>query len=524
MEIAPRPSGFRLNVIWACLLAALVAVLTYQGTLHYFFSASDSLTLIQTSRLTASHGLVAVFSERIMNGTAFEGVFYRPVSVLSYQLDYWVWQLDPFGYHLTNLLLHVLATIMTLLLGLRLTRGMLRTSLLAALLFTCHPVLVETVPAIARRQDILETLFLLLSFHAYLQARSRGGRILPAVSVLCYVLALGSKETGIQLPALIFSHALIFAGHGAVRWRVRLRDAVVRAAPYLGVTALYLVWRVHVLGGLGYDGAQQGLLWITVHYFAGLIYPQDFLGLRDSLTWGPIVGTVAAVVGVFGFTVAVAGIARRRRDGFRLPILLLVWLVLPLFILLATGNFAYRSLYATVVPFSLMLALVVRQGCHWLRRQAGPTVGWAELPILARRSTRLVLFGGMLVLTGSLFALSPLFRDYPLWRQSGVIADRILTMIAAQVAELPPRTTIIVDGLPRSHTPAIIASAPRAHSVSYLRDYSIRSWLELTGLDRDFTVRTGAMQDLPAREWDLDLVVRRETAREIEVELVWLRK
>jgi len=516
MESSHRQLRLRLNYLWACLLVVLVATLTYQGTLGNFFSASDTLTLIQSSRLQPGHSFADVFSEKMMDGTTFEGVFYRPISVLSFDLDYWIWHLNPFGYHLTNLLLHVLVALMTFLLGLQLTRGMLRTSLVAALLFSCHPVLVETVPAIARRQDILDALFLLLSFATYLRGRTVGGRAYPAVSVMFFVLALGAKETGIQIPGLIFVHALIFArtrnrGAGA-----RLVEALKATMPYFLVTAVYLIWRIHVLGGIGVDGADLPPLWIAVHFFSCLLYPQDFLLLRDNLVWVPAVGTlIVALVGL-GFLVVATGISRRRPEEMKLPLLLVAWLILPLFILTATGSFAYRSLYSTVIPFSLLLSLTLSRGRGLLVLRT-----WREA--VAVKSSRLVLFVGALLLASSLVALSPLVRDYPLWRQSGLIASQILTAVSEQLEQLPPDAVISIDGLPRGPAASIVAPHPRAHSVSYLRDYSVQSWLDLQDGDKGIKVLAHNSQDLPPQPCSMDLKIERIAPARLDVKIVWVK-
>ena len=88
---------------------ALIAFLTYRDILGYFFTATDTLTLIDTSQIRSFRDIVRIFTEPLMNGTIFivdGGKFYRPISVLSYSLEYSIWQLDPFGYHLSYLILH----------------------------------------------------------------------------------------------------------------------------------------------------------------------------------------------------------------------------------------------------------------------------------------------------------------------------------------------------------------------------------------------------------------------------------
>src|ERR1700682_4667432 len=114
-----------------------------------------------------------------------------PLTWTSYSLDYVVWGLDPFGYHLTNLAIHSANAVLFFLIGVRLlaaARPTLRTewlglrlaALTAALLFAVHPLRVESVAWATERRDVLCSFFYLLAILAYLHAcdgRVRGERV-----------------------------------------------------------------------------------------------------------------------------------------------------------------------------------------------------------------------------------------------------------------------------------------------------------------------------------------------------------
>jgi hypothetical protein len=503
----------------AILLAALTAFFTYQGCLQNYFTGSDSLTLIQTGRIYSLADLANVFSERMMNGTTFEGVFFRPVSVLSFQLDYLLWGANPFGYHLTDLLLHILVTVATFQLGLRLTGGKLRTSLLAALLFTSHPLLVETVPAISRRQDVLEALFMILSFQFYLRSRNRPGRGNKAASLVFFMLALGTKETAILIPGLVFVHALVFSGLAPALIR-RCREALRYVAPYLLGCLVYLVWRFLVLGGLGEDRSQLSFVWITAHYFCGLLYPQNFLSLRS----GPqVLAVLLTLVPVLVFLVVTFVKSIRYHRGspvLELSFLLVVWILLPLPILIATGSFAYRSLYSTVVPFSLLLSVIltrglVRLGAMWNLRRTS----WH--PLTAREWFALGMLTATCLLAISLVAFTPLVRDYPQWRQSGVLSQKVLTLLNENLDHFPREAVLNIEGLPRIGPPTTIFSSPGTHSVSYLRDYSIQSWLDLQDQSRGLKVVVRGFREVPQGVFDIELQIDHVTAGAVDLTVVW---
>ena len=100
-----------------------------------------------------------------MAGSGQKVNFYRPLQVASYVVDYSLWGLNPAGYHLTNILLHVGVAI-ALFYFLNLLFGSQKISLAASLLYAVHPAHTQAVSYILGRADILCALFLLLGMTA----------------------------------------------------------------------------------------------------------------------------------------------------------------------------------------------------------------------------------------------------------------------------------------------------------------------------------------------------------------------
>ena len=229
----------------------IVGYLTYRDMLGYFFTAQDSPTLIDTARIHSFNDVLRIFNEPLMNGTTLTelSLFYRPIATLSYSLDYSIWGLNPFGYHLTDLILHVLVSLLVFVLLLRLA-GKPPAAWLGAIIFTTHPILVESVPAVARRHDVIAALFVLASLLFYVKHRSGPRRppVYALASILSYLLALGAKEIAIILPALIVSYLVIFSPHQQ-SLLARAGAALKSAVPFLVVTVLFLgsgyfEWRI----------------------------------------------------------------------------------------------------------------------------------------------------------------------------------------------------------------------------------------------------------------------------------------
>src|SRR5262249_38130657 len=91
---------------------------------------------------------------------------WHPLTWLSHMLDFQVFHLRPSGYHLTNVVLHVLNTVL-LFVFLRRTTGMTGRSFVVAALFGLHPLHVESVAWISERKDVLSTMFWMLGLLTY---------------------------------------------------------------------------------------------------------------------------------------------------------------------------------------------------------------------------------------------------------------------------------------------------------------------------------------------------------------------
>ncbi len=102
-------------------------------------------------------------------GPGFPWLGQRPVTALSFALDFALWKGNPFGFHLTSLLIHLLCTT-----GVVLLAGMLFKNRVAALaagaLFAAHPGHGEAVVAFLGRSDLLATAFVLLASLACLKS------------------------------------------------------------------------------------------------------------------------------------------------------------------------------------------------------------------------------------------------------------------------------------------------------------------------------------------------------------------
>ena len=198
----------------AAVLIALASFAAFVPALgNEFVNWDDYETLVENSRY---RGLG--WPQLRWMFTTFHMGHFQPLSWLSFALDYLVWETNPVGYHLTNLILHALNAVVFFFLARLLLActvkavdarqvGLTLGAAAAALLFSIHPLRVESVVWATERRDVLSGLFYLLALHQYVVAQTRAqvspSRRLLAASVLFYALSLLSKATAMTLPAVL---------------------------------------------------------------------------------------------------------------------------------------------------------------------------------------------------------------------------------------------------------------------------------------------------------------------------------
>lgn len=256
-------------------LLAIVTFAVYFNSLGHSFVWDDRMAVIDNELITHIMYLPKIFSRDLYYShaekyTAEHSNYYRPVQTLTYLIDYHIWKLNPFGFHLTNILLHLANGILVFLAVFMVCKSRI-ASLFTSILFIVHPVQTGAVDYVAGRSDILACLFILISFFLYgidcviapedklanmhskpdsVHNRIAGRKkLFYPFSVLAFVLALLSKEAVLIFPLLLIVYD---AAYGR---RVGLRpiegkgplEFIKRYSAYLIVAAIYAGLRVSLL-------------------------------------------------------------------------------------------------------------------------------------------------------------------------------------------------------------------------------------------------------------------------------------
>lgn len=183
-----------------CVTIILATLLSYTPLLHNAFVAfDDNIYIYQNAYVTRGltwEGLRYAFS--LNNGISY----WQPLTLISLMLDYQIFGLNPVGYHMENLLIHLINAILLFNI-LRLTTCKAWTSAAAAIFFALHPSAVESVAWAIERKTVLSSLFMFLSIYSYVYY-SKAPSILRYTPVfLCMLFGLMSKSMIVTLPALL---------------------------------------------------------------------------------------------------------------------------------------------------------------------------------------------------------------------------------------------------------------------------------------------------------------------------------
>jgi protein O-mannosyl-transferase len=195
--------------------------------------------------------------------STFHAGHFQPLAWITYGFDYLLWGNDPFGYHLTSLVLHIGNALLFFALCRRLfllifagasTGCALDLSAAsAAILFALHPLRVESVVWATERRDVLSALFFLVALLFYLRAFEQGqisearNRGCLALAFVAQLLSLLAKATAITLPLVL----LLLDFFPLRRWHSERRRVLWEKAPFIFLSTVFGVIALMAQHGAG---------------------------------------------------------------------------------------------------------------------------------------------------------------------------------------------------------------------------------------------------------------------------------
>ena len=293
---------FRSSLTWVRAIApvpasasAALAVLLYASSLDNPFVYDDFRLIVENPAIQNLSSVLTVLARDMT----------RPVVGLSYVADTAMWGTSPFGYHLTNVLLHALNVVLAYWVAFFAADDWRRSgggkhgfapsptvvATVTSLLTAAHPVMTQAVGYISARSELLYGAFFLSALLAARRWMLAGGARPVILALALWACALLSKEAGGMLPIVLWCYdAWVIAGDRDARWRraKRLYVPLVPAVLLVGGARVALLASEYPTG-MGPDWP---------HVFAAVDAFWQYLGLFVRPHGQTIMHTVRLVPGL----------------------------------------------------------------------------------------------------------------------------------------------------------------------------------------------------------------------------------
>ena len=366
---------------WLPVLLVITGVLVFGNSLSGPFIIDDISAIVENDYIRHLWP-----PSDMLSGPAQTSVAGRPVVSLSLAVNYALGGLDVEGYHVVNVLLHVLCALVlfgivrrTLVgdhLRARFGRGAGGTAMACALIWMVHPLQTETVNYIIQRTESLMGLFYLLTVYCAIRASDSARRDWWArTCVLCCALGMSSKEVMVTAPLMVLLYDRVFRfGSFEVAWRERRRL-------YLGLAAtwgilLVLVWSGPRSHTAGFSTILDVTPWsyflnqsrVIVEYLRLAVWPRGlvvYYGPSESVSVGAVAPHLMAVAGLLAGTVV--ALVYRPAVGFLGAWFFVILAPTTSIVPIATEVAAERRVY---LPLAGLVVLVVVLGRILLERRA----------------------------------------------------------------------------------------------------------------------------------------------------------
>lgn len=392
-----EPPAVRPRVPLQPWLAALLGLVCFANTLFGGLTYDDRPLVLENPRIRTLSDFGSLWLsdwwgdlERAEQPPeALRDRLYRPLTLVTFALNYATHGPRPFGYHLFNVLLHAAAGVLVWHLARRLT-GESSIATIAAVLFAVHPIHSEAVASVVGRAEILATILLLGGALVLLGgARPRPQR--TAIAAFLFLLALLAKETAVCYPAigllLLLAHPADTRPRGGRTWLVH---AAILLAPLVVYFPLrYVALDQHLIRAGSADPVMNPLAAATIgehilgiftvlgHYTRLMLVPAQLSSDYGKAIVDPargvelmtIIGFIAAFALMAGLMTARRGSQRARQVAVLTAIFIASYVLISNSLLLIGVSLAERLLYWPSVPLLILAAMGI---VEFARRQCAP--------------------------------------------------------------------------------------------------------------------------------------------------------
>ncbi|MDD5618101.1 MAG: tetratricopeptide repeat protein [Candidatus Omnitrophica bacterium] len=369
------------------LILILFVLLVYANSLWNSFVWDDFLVVVDNNFIKSWNNFPSIFTKsyltsasdiRYLGANRLDSgeLTYRPLVTISYFIDYSLWKLNPFGYHLTNIIFHILNVLLFYFLACLIAKNR-QVSLLASLLFVVHPINVEAVNCISLREDLLAFLFFVSSLILFIKYDNfaKGKRYFRFAPIILFLLALFSKEMALTLPLVLILYDYYFTYDQSIKkvfanFKSRYLVYIIAALSYLWVLFFHMANTQRILpqypGGNFYTNLLT-MSKVVAIYIKSLVLPVNIFGTIPDFDFEPsfVARTFLspAVLSSLFLIILCLGFVFRTRKTSPLISFSILWFfvtLIPVYNIIPLDNImAWRYLYIPSAGFCLLAALLV---------------------------------------------------------------------------------------------------------------------------------------------------------------------
>ena len=400
------------------LFLAILAVICFAVYFSYLSNGFvfDDKVLVEANPLIKSASLLPnVFKSGIYEywtGIQPYDRMYRPLQMFTYYLDYNLWGLNPAGFRLSNLILHLFNSVLVFYLVFLIFKNKLLAAS-SSVLFLVHPAHISTVAYISARGDLLSGFFILACCILFLRFLDSGNYGLYFLSILAATLALLSRENALLI--ILFLNLIIWTrGHGLPSFR--------QSHKYLtGFLILFVVYfslRFIILGPSGLilhpfylNGALRLVNFCNIipRYILLLIWPVNLRMFHSTALINKLTSPVLllAVLGLILLLVALIKWRKEKPTVFNFSLFWFLLGIIPVYFYLD----AYPDLSKALMAES------------WLYLPSiGFCIVWSYICLLNKRGK--LIISACVIILGSLVLANRIY-----WRNDVAFYKRVLQFL-----------------------------------------------------------------------------------------------
>ena len=361
----------------------LICAITYSNSLFNGFIIDDISIIVQDDFLRQPDAFLKVFSRPMM------GQYYRPIVLFSLVLDYSLWGFNPLGYHLSNVLLHTLNSVLFFILLFFIFKDSM-LSFLSSMFFAIHPINSVTVNYVSDRGNSLAGLFMLCALLLFYRGSIKKRVVFYLCGFVMFLIALLCRESAILFPLYLL--CMLTTIDEPVFWKknaVIVGTALLMSSMYLFCRSQFMpmpiagwaeVSRISDLNSL------SSFIHMIVRYFMLTIKPVDICFFRP-ITPLSFEAPVLISLGLFlSFNIfIIRNKELKKKRWFALSWFLIG--IIPLYVLMISfrKNIGFVMQDNWIYFSSLGLFLMLGMFLLWLRR-------WVSKQLVIFLSSMLIIF------------------------------------------------------------------------------------------------------------------------------------